>query len=58
MPEEKTIKVYKDKKHKLAHCYGSKDLDHTYICGPRTNNLWYKVIVSEGSYVIAKVAEL
>lgn len=53
--EEKTIKIYKDKKHKVEYPYGKDDHHkwYCYVAGPITNGLWYRVVEDQPKFVIA-----
>ncbi len=55
--KERTIRIIKDKKHKIGYSFDVKEVDYEYICGPRTNNLWYKVLQDTGREVIAKIPD-
>jgi len=51
---DKMITIRKDRKHQIKYTYGqTDDVAYEYICGPRTNNLWYKVIQDFGTEVTA-----
>jgi len=57
---EKTIKVRKDKKHKVVYPYGkdSNHIWHRYVVGPATKNLWYRIVEDNYDHVIAVVPVL
>ena len=56
--DERTIKIFKDKKHKISFIFGQKGgVGYEYVCGPRTNNLWYKVLEDHGKEVIARIPD-
>lgn len=54
--KERTIRIFKDKKHKVYYPYG-KDQPYCYVCGPRINNLWYTVLEDRGKEIIAKIPD-
>ena len=54
--EEREIRIYKDKKHTIVYPYG-KAYPYSYICGPRTNNLWYTILEDRGKEIIAKIPD-
>ncbi len=54
--KERTIKIFKDKKHQIYFSWNQQgNIDYQFVCGPRTNNLWYTVVEDYGKEVIAKI---
>ncbi len=56
--EDRTINIFKDKKHRITFIYGQKgNVEYEYVCGPRTNNLWYRVLEDYGQEVVARIPD-
>ena len=55
----RVITIYKNEKNrKKMHEVEESVLDGKYICGPRTNNLWFKIKAEYDSHYEVYVSEL
>lgn len=54
--KQETLRINKDTKHKVVYAYEQKgDINYAFVCGPKTHNLWVKVLEIHDKYIIAKV---
>lgn len=57
--DRRVITIYKNEKNrKKMHKVEESQLDGKYICGPKTNSLWFKIKTEYDSHYEVYVSEL